>query len=333
MRVAVIGAGAMGSIFGAALVRSGATVSFSDNLPDLIAAITRDGLRLEGVHGVFTLNPRASLDAASLGPVDCAVVVVDANATAAAAQAAQSCLAPDGFAITLQNGIGNVEALTAVLGAKRVLAGSTYNSGATIGLARVLHSNPGPTVIGELDGTSSDRVRDIAACFTGAGLPTTVSDNIMGVVWSKFVHNCAINPVSALTGLRPGEIARDPAAAQLLATLLDEILAVVERAGIRLPEHDPRGEIYDHTWERYNRPSMLQHIESGRATEIDALNGALVKRARALGMSVPVNEAVTLSIKALETGYRLHAAGRETDEAKMEAAARADARNGRWGTT
>ena len=102
----------------------------------------------------------------------------------------------------------------------------------------------------------------------------------MGVVWSKFVHNCAINPISAITGLRPGEIARDPAAAHLLVRLLDEILAVVERAGIRLPEHDPRVAIYDHAWKRYNRPSMQQHIEACRQTEIDALNGALLEKAQ-----------------------------------------------------
>lgn len=261
MRVAVIGSGAMGAIFGAALVRSGAEVAFCDSRQDLIDTIRRDGLSVEGVLGSLRLRPFATTDSAALGPVDCALILVDATTTATAARSAAACLATGGFALTLQNGIGNIEALVAVLGEKRVLAGSTYNSGATLGLGLVLHSNPGPTVIGEIDGTISARGSDIAAQFTRAGLPTSVSDNIMGVVWSKFVHNCAINPISAITGLRPGEIARNSAAAHLLASLLDEILAVVERASIRLPEHDPRGEIYDHAWERYNRPSMLQHIE------------------------------------------------------------------------
>ena len=267
LRVAVIGAGAMGSIFGAAFTRSGAEVAFADNRADQVEAIARDGLAVEGALGSFHLKPRASLDAAAFGPVDCALILVDANATSAAARAAAACLAPEGFALTLQNGIGNIEALTEILGEARVLAGSTYNSGAVLGPGRALHSNAGPTVIGELDGRDTPRVRDIAERLTRAGLPTRVSDNVIGAVWSKFVHNCAINPVSALTGLRPGEIARDPAAAQLLAQLLDEILAVVERAGIRLPEHDPCREIYDHAWERYNRPSMLQHVEAGRASK------------------------------------------------------------------
>jgi 2-dehydropantoate 2-reductase len=332
MRVAVIGTGAMGSIFGSALAHGGDTVVFFDNREELVAAIQRDGLFVEGALGSSHLRPRATADATAVGPVDCALVLVNASATPAAACVASSCLARDGFVLTLQNGIGNVEALSKVVGGERVLAGSTYNSGTTLGMGRALHSNSGPTWIGESLGGSSTRVAEMAARFTQVGLPTTASDNIMGVVWSKFVHNCAINPISAITGLRPGEIARDPAAAHLLVRLLDEILAVVERAGIRLPEHDPRVAIYDHAWERYNRPSMQQHIEACRQTEIDALNGALLEKAHSLGMTAPVNEAVVALVKAIEGERRLRATTPHFDEAELEALAQANPRNGRWGT-
>jgi 2-dehydropantoate 2-reductase len=100
---------------------------------------------------------------------------------------------------------------------------------------------------------------------------------------------------------------------------------------VRLPEHDPRAEIYDHTWERFNRPSMLQHIESGRRTEIDALNGALVKRARALGLAAPTNEAIALAVKAIESCRAARDRSAEVDEAALEAEARANPRRGRWG--
>jgi 2-dehydropantoate 2-reductase len=206
--------------------------------------------------------------------------------------------------LSLQNGIGNVEALGEALGLERVVAGSTYNSGATLGLARVLHSNAGPTWIGEAVGGSSDRVCDLARRMTAAGLPITVSENVMSLIWSKFVHNCAINAVSAITGLRPGEIARNASAAWIMEALLDEILAVVDRAGIDLPEHDPRAEIYDHAWERYNKPSMLQHLESGHATEIDALNGALVKKAKSLGIAARSTQRSPLSLGGLRRNVR-----------------------------
>jgi 2-dehydropantoate 2-reductase len=245
------------------------------------------------------------------------------------AEVAAAVLGERGCALTLQNGIGNWEALAARLGRARVLAGSTYNSGAGLGPGRARHTNLGLTIIGETDGALSARVSEIARLLEAGGLPVEVVDNVQGHIWSKFVHNCAINPISAVTRLRPGEIARTKAAAGLLDRLLDEILAVVAAAGIRLPEADPRALIRDHCWERYNRPSMLQHLESGRGTEIDALNGALVALARRRGVPAPFNEAIVLMVKALEGAARPRAA--PLDEAALEELARRTARGEAWG--
>ena len=328
MRVIVVGAGAMGSIFGAALARAGCEVAFCDVRPEVAAAFVHPGLRLEGVLGESVTPFEASTDPGTLGAADMVLVQVESGATAKAARIAEFCLKPGGYALTLQNGIGNWEALAAVLGQDRVIAGSTYNSGAGLGPGRVLHSNLGPTEIGEIDGRPSERCAEVAHLFTSAGLPTVVSDNVVGVVWSKFVHNCAINPISAITGLRPGEIARDPGASRLVDLVLDEVLAVVAAAGVRLPEDDPREHIRDHCWERYNRPSMLQHVESGRKTEIDALNGALVAHGKRLAVPTPVNEAVVAAVKGREAAAHADT----TPEADREAAARADPRGSRWGT-
>ena len=323
MRVAVLGSGAMGAIFGAALSRSGADVTFFDRRQEVVDAIDRDGLRLSGVLGDFTLRLPATADADALGKVDVALVLVDSTATANVAAVAEQCLGANGYALTMQNGIGNWEALVERLGGERVLAGSTYNSGAGLGPGRASHTNLGLTEIGEIDGRVSERALAIARRFESTGLPFEVSKNVQGVVWSKFVHNCAINPVAALTGLRSGEIARNADAAALLDHVLDEVLAVVDAAGIQLPEADPRAHIHDHCWERYNRPSMLQHLQSGRPTEIDALNGALVRRARELGVPAPVNETIVLAIKSREAAnMRLDA---DIDEPALEAAARATA--------
>lgn len=322
MQVVVIGAGAMGSIFGAAMARSGAAVTLFDVRADHAAALARNGLTLSGALGDQTLRLAATADRAALPQADLAIVLVDSNATREAAGLAARILAPDGAAITLQNGIGNVEALAAALGAGRVIAGSTYNSGAVLGPGRVFHSNRGETVIGMPDGASTPRVVEIADRLNAAGLPTRVSDSVMGEVWSKFLLNCAANPVCAVTGLRPGEVVRTPAAARLLEMILDEGLAVVAAKGITLPEADPRASVLDHCWIRYNRPSMLQHVEQGRRTEIDALNGALVREAQALGVPVPFNEAIVLAVKAIDTRV-----GRPAlDEAALEAAARATPR-------
>src|SRR5262245_4346036 len=190
MRVAVFGSGAMGSIFGAALSRSGAEVVFLDRRAEVVDAINRDGLRLSGVLGDFTLKLPATADAGKAGKVDIALVLVDSTATAEVAPIVGECLGQDGYALTIQNGIGNWEALAERLGAERVLAGSTYNSGAGLGPGRVAHTNLGLTEIGEIDGKISERALAIAKRFESAGLPFEVSKNVRGVVWSKFVHNC-----------------------------------------------------------------------------------------------------------------------------------------------
>jgi 2-dehydropantoate 2-reductase len=329
MRVAVLGAGAMGAIFGSAFHRAGCEVVFFDNRSEVVEAINSNGLALDGVLGASAVRFFATTDAAELGRADLALVLVDSTATAEVAGVAAECLGERGFALTLQNGIGNWEALAARLGAERVIAGSTYNSGAGLGPGRARHTNLGPTIIGEIDGALSERVREVVRLLETAGLPVEIADNIQGHIWSKFVHNCAINPVSAVTRQRPGEIARDRAAAGLLDRILDEVLAVVAAAGVRLPEADPRKHIRDHCWERYNRPSMLQHIESGRRTEIDALNGALVRLARQLGVPVPVNEAIALMVRALEASSGWREA--QLDEVALERLAEKTPRGEAWG--
>jgi 2-dehydropantoate 2-reductase len=319
MKVAILGTGAMGTIFGAALARSGAQLVCYDVRADVIEAIRANGLRLSGVSGEHCLRVSAHTRPEDLGTVDLALVLVDSSATAQAAEVAARCLSPEGYALTLQNGIGNLEALVARLGAGRVAAGITYNSGAGIAPGHARHTNAGHTVMGEANGPISQRLRQLAVRFEAGGIPITLSDAVEGHIWSKFVHNCAINPVSALTALRPGEIWSDPAARQLIERVIDEILAVVQAAGIHLPEHDPRAEILEHCRVRYNRPSMLQHRLAGRTTEIGALNEALIKRARDLGIATPVNETIVLTIRAMQAsnGGR----DRELDEAALEAAA------------
>jgi 2-dehydropantoate 2-reductase len=322
MRIVMIGAGAMGASFGAYLAEAGADVTLYDRDREHVAAIAERGLDFETPDGRRTVRLSATADTASVPSADIVVILVDSNATAAVAGIAARLLKPDGYVLTLQNGIGNVEALAAVVGIGRIVAGSTYNSAARLGPGHVRHSNRGETVIGEAAGGSSPRVEELAAIFRKAGLPIETSGNVMGHVWMKFVLNAAINPVAALTGMRPGEIVRNDAARRLLEALLDEILAVVKASGIGLPVADPRGEVLEHALLRYNRPSMLQHVEQGRPTEIDALNGALLKEAAALGLSCPVNETVVRAVKAIEARAIARQTAPAIDEAALERAAR-----------
>ena len=206
----------------------------------------------------------------------------------------------DGIALTIQNGIGNVEALVAGLGRERVLGGSTMCSFRSIGPGHVDQTHMGPTTIGELDGRTATRTRHLAEMLMAAGYPTEISTSIMDVVWTKFVLNCAINPLCALTGLRLGEIARLEPMDRFQDLIVDEIFAVVRQKAPAVDEAGLRAKIKQHCWDKFSKPSMLQHIEAGRRTEVDALNGALVREADALGIKVPHNRSLVMLLKGHE---------------------------------
>ena len=298
MRISVIGAGALGCLHGVYLAEAGHEVTLIDIRPDIVEAIKRDGLRLDGVRGEHrTTVDSATPDTAS-GPSDVVIVVAHTDGTLAAAQLTRRLLTDDGCAITLQNGIGNVEALVDAIGPQRVLGGSSYNSATFNGPGDTTHTNAGPTWIGDLDGQRTHRVDDLYRTLEQAGFEVQVSDNILGVIWNKFVQSSAIHAICALSGLMAGEITAVPEADALQDRALQEALAVVKAKGITLADDDPVASVKRVSSTVFVRPSMLQHVEQGRATEIDSQNGALVREGRALGIDTPYNEALTLLVKA-----------------------------------
>jgi 2-dehydropantoate 2-reductase len=335
MRICVIGAGSMGSLYGGRLARAGYDVTLLDVWQAHVEAIRARGLRLDGIGGDLTISVKATTRPADAAGADLAVVFVDANSTAAAARTAAEVLAADGWALTLQNGIGNVEALSGVLGPTRVMAGLSYHSAALRGPGHVTHTHGGPTWIGEFDGSRSGRLARLGEALAKAGLGPVVVDDPMAHVWNKWVLNCGVNAICAVTGLRVGEVARTPEVDAFQDRVLDEVLAVVRAKGVRLPDPDPKGTIKAHTRSKYNKPSMLQHVEAGKRTEIDALNGAVVRLGRELGVATPYNEALAALVKGVERQRRQAVHGPAPDYEALEAEAKAEAKAegaGRAGT-
>lgn len=311
----------MGGVYGGLLARAGFDVTLIDPRGDHIGKIRSEGMTIEGMRGRHVVRLQAQCDPAGLPPGDLAIIFTDANATRDAAKAARQLLKPNGFALTLQNGIGNVEALVEELGKERVIAGVSMNSAANPAAGVSAYTNVGMTSIGELDGRDTARVQQVAQMLNKAEIPTEIIAEPMNWIWGKFVLNCGVNALTAVTGLRSGEIYRTPEVSALQDRVIDEIMAVVERKNLKLPEQDPRKKIKEHCRIRYNKPSMMQHIEQGRRTEIDALNGALVREARALGIATPYNEAVVAIVKGLEKSRRqaLHEPPRDYKKLEEEA--------------
>jgi 2-dehydropantoate 2-reductase len=302
MKITVVGAGAMGASYGGHLARAGHDVVLVDTWQDHVDAINQGGLRADGVLGDHRIKLPASA-APDVRPADVAIVFVDANNTASAAETLAGLLTPDGVAVTFQNGIGNVEKLQAALGAKRVLGGSSMCSAASRGPGHVTLTHMGTTSVGETDGArggASDRVQAMVEALRGAGFEAEHEPNVMGLIWQKFVVNCAVNAIAATTGLRGGEIVRLPELDAFQDRVLEEVMAVTRAKQIRLPNPEIAAKIKAQCHKKFNKPSMLQHVEAGRRTEIEALNGALIREAKALGIPTPNNEALVALLKGRE---------------------------------
>ena len=326
MKICMIGSGAMGSVYGGLLCAAGYDVTLVDLRADHVAAIRANGLRVDGMAGEHVVHPPVFKHHAGLGPFDAAIVFVDGNSTRAAAQTASEVLQPDGFAMTLQNGIGNVEVLTEKLGDSRVIAGVSMDSGNYRGPGHASYTHRGVVSIGELDGRMTPRLEEMVAALNKAGFNAKKVDRPQDYIWSKFVLNCAVNPLAALTGMRAGEFIEIPEINALQDKLLDELFAVGAAKGMSYPDPNLRASIKGHCYKRYNQPSMLQHVLQGRRTEIDNLNGALVREAKKFGVPVPYNETIVALIKGLEKQREQELHHPPIDYKQLEALAVAEAK-------
>jgi 2-dehydropantoate 2-reductase len=255
---------------------------------------------MDGLHGEFTATVGATTDPAEAPKADAAVICVNTYNTPDAARAAGVVLKESGYALTLQNGVGNVEILTEVLGAGRVVAGLSFHSGDLKAPGWVTHTNQGPTYLGELDRSQSPRLAAIADLFARAGLEPVLEPDIMVTIWSKFVHNCGINAICAITNLRPGHIREVKELDEFQSRIIEETVALVGAKGVILPDADPLQTIKAYCAKKFHRVSMLQHLERGRRTEIDALNGYVARESRRLGLAAPNSEALMMRVKGRE---------------------------------
>ena len=316
MRVCIVGAGALGCTIGAALARGSVQgggepieVWLVNRNRDHVDAITRRGLLVRLGDGPaateHTVRLRAATSTRGIGPVDVVIVLVKSFATADAARQAEALLGPETVVLTLQNGLGNEQALASVLGAQRVLQGITYVGGRLIGPGQVSSGVAGKrTVIGELDGRVTPSVRRIADAFGAAGLATEVADDITGAVWDKLLVNVSTGALSALTRLTYGDLMADPGLERTACAAVQEGIDIATALGVSLSVHEPQA-----IWRSAAqglptdfKTSMLQSIESGRRTEIDVINGALVRDGERTGVPTPVNSTLVAAVRGLETG-------------------------------
>lgn len=294
MKIAVMGAGAVGCYYGGLLARSGHAVTLIGR-PLHVEAIQRNGLRLQTADAdlhvplAASTEPNAVRDA---GIVLCCVKTAD---TAAAAAAMAPYLSPDAVIVSLQNGIENPELLRATL-PHEVIPAAVYVATAMAGDGHVRHHGGGQVVIGQ-----SPHGDTVAAAFAAAGVPVEISDNIEGVLWTKLIVNCAYNALSAITALPYGQLVRHDGVEQVLRDVVNECLAVAAKAGI-VPVGDVReGVARIPRIMAEQTSSTAQDLQRGRRSEIDYLNGCIVRKGEALGVPTPANRLLQTLVKIFET--------------------------------
>ena len=305
MRIAVLGAGALGCAIGAELAEAGSDVWIVGRSAERAAEMNASGLLVrEGEHE-RVVRVRVATDVGAIGVVDLVVVVVKAFDTEAAIESTRSLFGQRTVALTLQNGLGSEDILARLLGTDRVLAGRTYVGGTMLGPARVLASVRGRhTYLGELDGSISDRAVAMATEFDRAGLATTVRGDITTLMWDKLLVNVATGALSAITRLEYGRLYQVPEIEAAAIAAVSEAMAVAQASGVPLSTSRPEDawRIAAEGMPTDFKTSMLASLERGSVTEIDFVNGAVVRLGEQWGVDTPVNRVLVSCIKGLERG-------------------------------
>jgi 2-dehydropantoate 2-reductase len=304
MRVCVVGCGAVGALFAANLAQlDDVEVWAFDVWEEHVQAINDNGLRLSGAGEVVGMLSATS-DPRKVPACDFGIVATKSMHTGEAVAAVAHAFT-EGSVCSVQNGVGNEEAIAEHV--DRVIRGTTFPAGKLVEPGHVQWDVKGDTTLGPFEPSPAElsEIERLAEACTRAGMPTKAVPDARGPQWRKLIFNAATNPIGALTGLTHGRVCEDPALRALVSALVDEGKAVASAQAIELDE-DPeqlidyaaRPEVaYDH------KASMLQDVEAKRQTEIDFLNGGVVRFGREHGVPTPLNEAVTALVKGLERSW------------------------------
>jgi 2-dehydropantoate 2-reductase len=306
MKISVIGSGAMGSLFGGKLSLAGHEVVLYDVYREHVDKISRDGLAIEDADtgAVLVSHPRATTDPRAVEGSHVLVIFVKSTVTAQAAAQFEAFAQRDTIALTLQNGLGNEAIIRRHFGPERTAAGVTSHGATFLGPGRIRHAGKGPTHIAMADGKNL-KLAALAEALVSAGFETRVESDVASLVWSKLVINVGINALTAIIGQPNGALLSSEEAKAVMADLVSEAVTVAKARGIRITYEDPLATVYDVARRTgANRSSMLQDFDKHRESEIEFMNGAIVREAAEQGLAAPVNLTITRLIKALENARK-----------------------------
>ena len=302
MKISIIGAGAMGSLFGGKLSLNGIDVVLYDINKAHVDSINSNGLSIEESSSgeILKAYPLASSNPQDVQDSDLMVVFVKSTVTNAVAEQFKAYAKPETIVLTLQNGLGNEDILRKHFGEQRTAAGVTSQGATFLEPGKIRHAGNGPTHICMSD-KKNGKLTDIVKVFIKSGFEIDIAENIADLVWSKLIINVGINAVTAVSGLENGKILNYPGLKTIMADLVREAVMVAEKKEIKLSYPDPLQVVYDVSGKTaLNRSSMLQDFDRGSLTEIDFINNAIVREGVKLGIETPHNSLIARLVKSME---------------------------------
>ena len=303
MKIAIVGCGAMGSVYAGLFASAGHEVWAIDRWREHVDAMRQGGLRLEGKSGDRTVKVHATTETKDAGTCDLVVLATKAMHVAPAAESAKSLLGRDTPVLSIQNGLGGPDTAAGILGRDRVMVGVVGGFGASMKAPGHAHHNGMELVrLGEFGGPITPRLRRVEEAWSGAGFKVKVFDDIDQLVWEKLICNCAYSGPCGLADCTTGEVMDDADLARVSAACASEAYAVAMAKGVKLGFTDPVAYVRDFGSKIPKaRPSVLLDLLAQRKSEIDVINGSIPRVGRLVGVAAPVNEAVTALVKAKET--------------------------------
>ena len=306
MKIAIIGVGAMGSVYAALLAdQGGHEVCAIDSWQAHVDAIRGDGLRVEGASGDRTVKLDATTNADDVSDADLVIIATKYDGVGDAARAALRVAKPDAPILTIQNGLGSADIVADVVGSDRIMMGVVGGFGASMkGPGHAHHNGMEFLRLGEMDGGMTARLETVAEAWRSGGFKVLTFDDIHKMVWEKLICNVTYSGTCTLTGLRLGEVQADPHAWSIASGCALEAANVARAKGVKLEFEDPIKYVRDFGAKIPDaRPSMLLDHMAKRKAEVDNINGAIPREGAKVSVATPVNSLVTALLKAREASF------------------------------
>jgi len=303
VKIAIVGCGAMGSVYAGLFASAGHEVWAIDRWAEHVEAMKKNGLRLEGKSGDRTVKVHATTQATDAGPCDLVILATKAMHVASAAESAKALLGPDTPVLSVQNGLGGPDTAAGILGRERVMVGVVGGFGASMkGPGHAHHNGMELVRLGEFGGPITPRLKKVAETWSGAGFRVKVFDDIDQLVWEKLICNCAYSGPCGLTQYTVSQVMADPDLSRVSADCAAEAYAVAKAKGVSLGFTDPVTYVREFGAKIPNaRPSVLLDLLERRKSEIGVINGSIPRVGKQVGVAAPVNQTVTALVKAKET--------------------------------